>query len=906
MVNKNGGSQKLRDIEDIGGILGAIFKKDDVLPSQIVKDNVHSDLKSVKSSGGDYVVEIPNLPVLTLRNYSKIRCGGGGIVFQCFSKEIGRLSYALKVTRPSLLEGRYEKAGDELGRAIDEYVAHAPLSHLNVARVFGAGKLALSHRTLPGIKLELRPLLMEWIENATPLVNYLLHCQGGWRNIVEIIAQSFDGIHHLHSHAVIHWDLKSDNVLINHEETPKVTDIGNARRNDLPFSSLAYSSRQNLPPKLLRQRKRKKTKQSESSRRTPVDVPSKHWDTPWLDLWMFARELNRLFAADKDVLKMDAEEKIESPSASQRREFLCRFFNESDDEASYVLKYIRQILRRLLAPKEPTEDACYKDARSVARDLRKLNSEFGAAQPVQELHAIPQHVLRLPSSGNAAFSPRVEVIFNGLLLERAKRHLQLGSIVQVYPGGSHRRSEHIVGVVSTVAEYVRALFADRTEPFWRLVIEESDIDALLLAAMLHDIGHMAFGHALEEMKGLFRDNSHEKYVLHLLEESYKKDDMINSDRECLRRILTDMWGLNVLQLETFLKRIRNILFPPPRPPVSKKNPLLLPEACDWMKIRILHSIINSAIDADKLDYLLRDSHHCGVKYAQGVDTERFYQSLTTIMTSDSPEEYDFTIGVSEKGILPVESMLIARHQMFASVYWQHTARALTAMLQYAVQQFTGKNKKLASANLSKLCTVFRIEDDTIALKWLRGQLENKGSPVLTDICDALLGDRRKLYWPAFELRYEREQGHAQAIQQRLMQLVDDCIQETNPAASVKAYDALRKRITDGLSAKLKGKVKFKPGEVLIDIPPPGMDQVEGVWIEFSGERRPIQDLSPMADAVSNAFQHWSRRYRIFLSPSAWRKLEMLGLEKDAVHKLFWEVLVNLSRELDPQQQMKFK
>jgi len=896
-----------RDVDDIGRVLAALLD-DKREPSVLVKEYVTADLRQLRLDS-PITLHVKQLIALQVNNGAAIRTGGGGIVFQCLNRDITQLQYALKITRPSLMQGTLRKTGEELSRSTDEYLKHAPLSHKNVARVFGAGELSVRLRT-KGVELTFRPILMEWIEGAKPLADYLSEVTPDWRSAIEVLAQTFDGVYHLHSRSLIHWDLKSDNILVDAHGTPKVTDIGNARRCDVTLGDKAFSTRRNLPPELLLLQSSKMMNPKESSRRTPVHVPDSKWDSPWLDLWMLARELNRLFAADTSLLKLDGRHGLVGQiTQGTRTQFVARAFPRDDVEAQYALRYTHQVIKRLLSSSQPTDASCYRDADAVAMDLRKLFAAFGAAQAVEELQAIPQKILRLPRSGNAPYSLRFAKLYNSSLIRRTTRHLQLGTLVQVYPGGSHRRSEHIAGVVATASQYVRALYANRTEPFWRLAIESRDIDALLLAALLHDIGHMSFGHALEEMEGLLGGRAHEDYALALLR-SEKVPQNLARDQEELRRVLSEYWVDSPTQLQPLLDLVAGIL-QPPQAPKSNSNSLFDPIMVEWLKLRLLHSIVDSAIDADKLDYLLRDAHHCGVKYADGVDTDRFFQALCPILYNDPEGHLNACIGVTEKGTLPVESMLLARHQMFMSVYWHHTARAHTAMLHYAVQRYVGTEANLASHRLDDLSQAFRINDDTASLKWLRHRLAaaKKAQPLLGDICDALEGAREKMYWPAFELRYERSKGPAQRIASRLTEWADALNRAKDPADFVRGADALRDGLAKRLAEELKEDVKFQSGEILIDIPPPGKDQVDDIWIWLDERQDPIrriQDLSPLADAVRNAFRSWARRLRVFLAPRAWDRLLKLGLNEQDVHACLWRVLVSMEGDLNPQTRFQFE
>ncbi len=97
---------------------------------------------------------------------------------------------------------------------------------------------------------------------------------------------------------------------------------------------------------------------------------------------------------------------------------------------------------------------------------------------------------------------------------------------------------------------------------------------------------------------------------------------------------------------------------------------------DAMLVRLL----SGPLDVDKLDYLPRDARGCNVPYG-GVDLTRLLGSIRLLETPQGPR-----LGVSSKGISPLNSLLHARQEMFDNVYWHHTNRAMMAMLLRAVQE----------------------------------------------------------------------------------------------------------------------------------------------------------------------------------------------------------------------------
>ena len=93
----------------------------------------------------------------------------------------------------------------------------------------------------------------------------------------------------------------------------------------------------------------------------------------------------------------------------------------------------------------------------------------------------------------------------------------------------------------------------------------------------------------------------------------------------------------------------------------------------------LQRLISGSLDLDKLDYLRRDAFMCGVPYGE-IDVDRLMNSLTVVQVDGRSE-----IGLVEKGLSALESLLFARYQMYRNVYWHHAVRSATAMYKRLVE-----------------------------------------------------------------------------------------------------------------------------------------------------------------------------------------------------------------------------
>jgi HD superfamily phosphohydrolase len=861
-----------------------------------------------------------------------VRVGGGGIVIQVHRALRGsknRIDYALKIARPSLFkpEKSMGEAMREQGRTNLEFIKHAPLSHRNICHVFEAEILEIPTEEEGAAVFPCMGMLLEWIRKPSPLSECL--CDSGRAldhvALINLLVQCFDGLEALHANGLIHWDMKSDNVLVDADGIVKITDLGNARHSAGENDTLAQSTIWNLPKEVRELVKPVPTKDF-ASKRTEVEVGRKSkYDHPWLDMWMLAYELNRLFLAEVGLTEVKYRHELDPFKEGRAEAFLRLRFPHRDENAQFALECVRLVLRRLLRPCHPADEPYYKAAAEVAQDLRKLTPEFGAAQNIPEMRAMPQHVLRLPGTRNGIFTPRISEFFNSPLMVRVSGHLQLSTLKHVYPGAEHKRSEHIAGVLNTTVQYVRALYADRTNPFWRLTIEQDDIEALFFAALCHDIGHLAFGHYLEEMRAFFDGRLHENYAVSLLDSTHTTKfgpstlKTATRDRQILRSMVQRGWAAGE-SVDDFLVNVARILMPElesgreaaeaeAEKAVLDQTGELKRATTKVLKRQILHSIINSAIDADKLDYLLRDALHCGVQYASGIDLDRFFQALTTlsylppeIARRDSPTfrssvtaRHSACIAVTEKGILPVEGMLVARYQMFTSVYWHHTARAESAILQFLTERFVGtaSSENQARQRLDILIETFREKDDAQALAWLTQKLKsadlkmsNAEREVVQHACDALRGDRKQLYWRAFDLKYE---GPGQ-VGKGAVQIFDKLLDYFDPekyvpslVGTARRHSALRAQFANNLLGKFQDlKVIIEDGELLIDVPPRGKDQIKNVYVWMGDATKTVQESSPIAEAVGDTFRYWSRRIRVFLAPRVWNAFADAGISEEAV------------------------
>jgi len=246
----------------------------------------------------------------------------------------------------------------------------------------------------------------------------------------------------------------------------------------------------------------------------------------------------------------------------------------------------------------------------------------------------PAEIIRDPLWDNIRIDRPALLALDTPAVQRLRYIRQVGHSFLVYPGATHTRFEHALGAYHLTRRAIAAL-----EELGQLdSVPRDECVAVRLAALLHDIGHYPFSHALEEA-GF---PSHEELGVAKLRQGQ------------LGERLVEIGGPG------FPRRVGELIAGASASP--------------------LQGLISGTIDLDKVDYLSRDARMCGVPYGT-VDVDRLLASLTLVEIE--PGRYE--VGVQEKGVSALESLLFAKYQMYRNVYWHHAVRSATCMFKRAVR-----------------------------------------------------------------------------------------------------------------------------------------------------------------------------------------------------------------------------
>ncbi len=241
--------------------------------------------------------------------------------------------------------------------------------------------------------------------------------------------------------------------------------------------------------------------------------------------------------------------------------------------------------------------------------------------------------------------------------QQLNRIKQLGPSYLVYPGATHTRFSHSLGVYHVAYRMLRKLLAAGTCP----LMSPESARAYLCAALLHDLGHFPYAHSLKELPL----EEHESIAARMIRDG----DLAGIIRENVR---TDPELVATIIDESL--------------PVGSRPEVVL-----------FRQLLSGTLDPDKLDYLNRDAYFCGVPY--GIQDLDFV--LSRLRTIEGCR-----VAIESSGISAVENILFSKYLMYRAVYWHRTVRVATAMIKKAL--FLGMQEDIITPR-----ELYGLDDETL-------------------------------------------------------------------------------------------------------------------------------------------------------------------------------------------------
>jgi HD superfamily phosphohydrolase len=372
-----------------------------------------------------------------------------------------------------------------------------------------------------------------------------------------------------------------------------------------------------------------------------------------------------------------------------------------------------------------------------------------------------------------------------LEVQRLNSIRQLGLTYLVFPGANHTRLEHVLGTYHIAREIALSLS-----------LPEEEVQLVSTAALLHDLGHGPFSHTLEhvlaERTGMDHMEVTKRIILGEEDSVPGHERMFFQDHPRVPDVL-ERWDIDPKEVADLIMGCQSVgPLPSFGAPASRAGRAYLGQ------------IVHSALDADQIDFLLRDSLYTGVAHGI-IDLPRL---LGTFRLANG------NLVVDRKGLSAVEGTLVARGLMYTSVYFHKTVRIAETMLSRAVERVRDSLEGVRFMNDSEL------------MSWL---LEKEGIQRET----ALRLKYRRLYKKV--LTRDREMLTREEIQ-RLVELSD-------PVRRMRAENSLCRRAS------------IPEGKVIIDIPAPELLLTEpriskvDLGVLEDGRVQPFRKVSSLARAL---------------------------------------------------------
>jgi HD superfamily phosphohydrolases len=290
-----------------------------------------------------------------------------------------------------------------------------------------------------------------------------------------------------------------------------------------------------------------------------------------------------------------------------------------------------------------------------------------------------------PVYGGIGITKVEQEIIDTPIFQRLRGLRQLARVNYVFPGAEHSRYVHSLGVL-----YIMGLMTDYL--LKQGMLNEDDVVKMRVAALLHDIGHYPFSHLGEEVYGYCKDNHNADNIIKI----ESKDDKVrlyelasSHSKSAHHEHLGKYIVVNNEKLVEILKKYG-------------LDPLEIGEIFTGergSRNMVYTQLLHSSLDADRLDYLLRDSYQTGVKY--GLVDLQYLIRMLLVVKDNNLEENSNVLVCNKKGQHVVEHFLMSRYFHYSQVIFHKTNAAFEGMIKSMYIKLI-KNKKFIFNSLEEI------------------------------------------------------------------------------------------------------------------------------------------------------------------------------------------------------------
>lgn len=725
--------------------------------------------------------------------------GDAGTVYQVTQTGI-EVDRAIKFLDPKLKQVPVETFAREFAAEREKL---SQLTHRNLVKLIDAGEFEKGDDTYPFYVTDLvHPPQGEdtaltfdkWADRVTTREAF-----------VNIVLQLIDGLSYLHTHKCLHCDIKPNNLML--EPIPeqgyelKIADLG--------------SSKILLPTK------------SETDRTHVVgtvdyapdyvlDVINTHetvsfaqlqaWFPHW-DLFCLGSTLARVVWANPQKVDRNFAKMLNDPKANIQQIFGSDY------------KLLRLIVLKLVGDKS----SCFTNAAAVGEAFRKFLPEYLVPLNVREMAVGGAFRTITQPREKVYLSERTYQIVEHPVFQRLHNLNQLNFVYMLYPGARHTRFLHSLTTYEMAKRYIEGLLGDS---YFKYLMNRQDFETFLVAALLHDVGQYPLAHAIEDLgdSGVQPDYEMSEYFLNhkingmpAISDLLKADNWIDVDR--------------LVKLLTRKPRIHEVDF-------------------------FLGSMLDGALDVDKVSYLLYDGYFTGARYGLGIDLDGLLSSLVAVPPQSVNEHSQ--LGILSDGVVAAEGVISARYSMFSRVYWHHFNRAIMAMLKYVTSKLFLPPGKLTFKDYINDTFMY---SDIDAVRYLHQKVISTPDGRNCDLLLGLLDGSRRVHR---RLLTFSASGLTNRIYRHLVR------------QDLEKLESLRAEVRRIIQKKSGEDVE--DFEVLFDVPKSEKtaDNLDVLYVrdpDGADEYQKLSTLSDVAKALCEEFDNHTKKCRVLISARLGEKLD---------------------------------